>query len=62
MSGSLENVAVIMDILSGDKNIDKEFDGVIMVTYENTLTRRVSWERDCRERSRWLKASYFGTF
>ncbi|MXP75446.1 hypothetical protein GN277_08655 [Lachnospiraceae bacterium WCA-9-b2] len=28
----------------------------------NTLTRRVDWERDVRERSHGLKASYSGTF
>ena len=33
-----------------------------MRAYENTLKRRVSWERNTRERSHRLKASYFGTF
>ena len=33
-----------------------------MRAYENTLKRRVGWERNARERSHGLKASYFGTF
>ncbi len=45
-----------------DKIVDKEFDGVIMITYENTMTRRVGWERNDREKGHRLQAFCFGTF
>lgn len=45
-----------------DKIVDKEFDGVIMIAYENTMTRRVSWERNYREKGHRLQAFCFGTF
>lgn len=45
-------------------SVDKRIYSVIMfdMKYVNTLTRRVGWERDRRERSRRLQASYSGTF
>lgn len=52
-------------LIDADKfPVDKGISGVIMfdMKYVNTLTRQVGWERNRRERSRGLQASYSGTF
>lgn len=49
---------------AAENRIDKEKSRAIIFDMKifNALTRRVDWERDGRERSQGLKASYSGTF